>query len=416
MNKLKLEDVVVPIIKAIDLHNFLLKNHHRRTANIAFLIGRRMGLKDKELSNLVLAASIHDIGALNITERDQLIHADVENPYPHCIMGYEMLKSFSPFYEIARIIKYHHIKYNDKRFINDDVPIQSHILHLADRVEILIDPSEYVLMQRGQITHQITERTEKVFHPDVVDAFLQCSKTDGFWLQIDDSMRDLFKKCEFTVEVETGLDVIKDFTLTLARIIDFRSEYTASHSYTVGLVAEYIGQLLGKDPLYVDKLKIAGFLHDIGKLGIDNDILNKPGKLTAEEYQMIKSHSFYTNKILTEIQGFEDINYWAKHHHEKADGSGYPFGLELEKFDDGIKIIAYADILSALTENRPYRRPLTMDEAFDILKEQFSKTIDEELYSLLEKHKDELKWIIDDSHTYARHLYDSAMQAYNEVS
>ncbi len=413
MSKLKLEDVVVPIIKAIDLHNFLLKNHHRRTANIAYKIGSKMGLQDNDLSNLVLAASVHDIGALNISERNMLIQTDVENPYPHCIMGYEMLKTFKPFYEIAKIIKYHHIRYDDTLFEGEDIPIQSYILHLSDRIDILIEPDEFVLLQKSRVSTEITDRSNTVFHPDVVDAFLQVSGNDEFWLGIDNSMRDLFNKCKFDMEINHTVDTVKDFTLTLARIIDFRSEYTASHSYTVGLVAEYIGQLLGKDSNYTDKLKIAGFLHDIGKLGVDNSIIEKKGSLTEDEYQVIKSHSYYTNKILSEVEGFEDINFWAKHHHEKIDGSGYPFGLKVDQFDEGVKILAYADILSALTEDRPYRGPLTMNKAFEIIKNKFASIIDEHLYDVLIEHKDELKWIIDDSHQYAKNVYDVAMEHYS---
>ena len=113
MEKLKLRELAIPMIKAIDSFNYLLKSHHRRVAVASYYIGKKLNLDNDELLKLVIAASLHDIGALSVQERDMLIKEDVDNPDPHCLMGYQMLSTFKVFHEVSRIIKHHHIHYED---------------------------------------------------------------------------------------------------------------------------------------------------------------------------------------------------------------------------------------------------------------------------------------------------------------
>ena len=146
MEKLSLKELAVPMIKAIDSFNYLLKSHHRRTAVISYYIGKQLKLSDNDLFELIIAASLHDIGAMSVQVRDMLIQEDVHDPVPHCIMGHRMLISFDAFKEISKIIKHHHIKYEDSLNMEDGVvPFQSHIIHLADRVDIIVSPDEFVL-------------------------------------------------------------------------------------------------------------------------------------------------------------------------------------------------------------------------------------------------------------------------------
>lgn len=117
-----------------------LKNHHRRVAIISYHIGKAYGLSEERLNNLVIAAALHDIGALTVSERDELIKMDVENPQPHARLGSYMLDSFAPFHEISRILYYHHWSYNrDDQWVvtKGKVPVESYILHVADRIDIL---------------------------------------------------------------------------------------------------------------------------------------------------------------------------------------------------------------------------------------------------------------------------------------
>lgn len=163
MDKISLKELAFPLIKAIDSFNYLLKSHQRRTAVIAYRIGQEMGLTHEELVDLVVAAALHDIGALSVQERDSLIQEDVENPSPHCLMGYKMMSIFDLFSDIAWIIRHHHIRYSDLDRYHEDIKIQSHIIHLADRVDIYISPDLFILNQKAKVTESILQRKGKVF-------------------------------------------------------------------------------------------------------------------------------------------------------------------------------------------------------------------------------------------------------------
>ena len=184
MEKISLKELVLPLIKSIDSFNYLLKSHHRRTAIISYYIGKKMELTQAQMVNLVVAASMHDIGALSVQERDMLIKEDVENPEPHCIMGYQMLSN-SYIKDIAYIVKHHHIKYDKLQSIEEDIMIQSHIIHLSDRVDISIDTNKFILSQKKDIVHKIIDKRGTIFHPDVCDAFIEVSQADIFWFNID---------------------------------------------------------------------------------------------------------------------------------------------------------------------------------------------------------------------------------------
>lgn len=395
METLSLRELAIPMIKAIDSFNYLLKSHHRRTAVISYAIGKEMGLSEKELFELIVAAALHDIGALSVQERDSLLIADVENPIPHCIMGHRMLASFDAFATIAQTIKHHHIVYEDcVKMPPGEVLLNSHIIHLADRVDIMISPNEFILNQKTKVAEAIRERVGKIFHPDVFEAFLRASKPDVFWIEINNlELEKLFNKINVKIDFDLTIDNIVEFALTLSRIVDFRSKFTASHSYTVAQLAYMFGGFLGFDDDRRKKLLIAGYFHDIGKIGIDPSIIEKEGPLSDEEFNMIKLHSYYTGQILQELSNsnwFSEIVVWAERHHEKNNGTGYPYSLSEQDMDDGVKLLALADVITALMEDRPYRKSLSVDEAFKIVKEKLGPLISNELFAIVDQHRNEV--------------------------
>lgn len=399
MENLSLREFAVPLIKAVDSFNYLLKSHHRRTAVIAYYIGKELNLSENELFSLIVAAAIHDIGALSVQERDMLIEEDVINPTPHCIMGHRMLSSFVAFKNIAQIIKHHHIQYKDSLKMEEgEVLYQSYIIHLADRVDVLLCADEFILNQKSKVTEKIQQKVGETFHPDVFNAFKKASKGDFFWLEINNlSMDNLFKKINVCIDCELSIDDIVEFSLTISKIIDFRSRFTATHSYTVAHLSALLGQYFGFSEDRCKKLMIAGYLHDIGKIGVDPRIIEKNGPLTDEEFHLMKLHTYYTGQILNELNSsdwFREIVIWAERHHEKTDGSGYPFGINDNELDQGSKILAFADIISALMETRPYRVSLSIDVAFDIIKDKMSATLSPEMFTVIEKHKNEINALV----------------------
>lgn len=373
------------MIKAIDSFNFLLKSHHKRTALISYNLGRQMQLSDDELLYLVIAASLHDIGATSVQERDMLIRVDVIDPTPHCILGYNILRPFEAFNAAARIIKHHHIKYKDSLNLgNEEVLFQSHILHLADRVDILLLQNEGKADPRECVTDGIRKSVGEVFHPDVFAAFLHLSRNDEFWDEIGNvEIDELFDNIDFTIDFDFTIDSMLEFTSVISRIIDFRSRFTASHSYTVAQLCMLIGGILGFSDEKCKKLMIAGYLHDVGKIGIDPQFIEKDGPLNDDEFRQVKLHTTYTEMILSELSfsgWFEEIVGWAKNHHEKVDGKGYPNGLDGDSLDTGVKVLAYSDIISALMEDRPYRKGLSIDVTLDILDKEMKSKICPEMF------------------------------------
>ena len=121
------------------------------------------------------------------------------------------------------------------------------------------------------------------------------------------------------------------------------------------------------------KMYLAGALHDIGKVAIGNEILEKPEKLTDEEFKTMKHHAVYTYYILSGIDDFEEIRDWAALHHEKLNGKGYPFGKTADELNEQERIMACIDIYQALTEDRPYKKGLSHEKACDILDDMEQK-------------------------------------------
>ncbi len=155
----------------------------------------------------------------------------------------------------------------------------------------------------------------------------------------------------------------------LAAAIDAKDEYTRGHSERVTKFSVIIGKYLGLNAIELERIKVAGLLHDIGKIGIDDKILRKPGILTAEEFEEMKKHPVIGFNILEPIKELKEINKGVKYHHEKWDGSGYPEGLKGEQIPLIARIIAVADTFDAMTSRRPYQDPMEPEFVRDKIKD-----------------------------------------------
>ncbi|MGW8208556.1 MAG: HD domain-containing phosphohydrolase [Syntrophobacteria bacterium] len=162
----------------------------------------------------------------------------------------------------------------------------------------------------------------------------------------------------------------------LARAIDAKSNWTAGHSERVTEVALKIGQNMGLDQKKLDDLHRGGLLHDIGKIGIPPEILDKAGKLTDEEYQLMREHVRIGARILEPIEAYGAVIPVVLHHHEYYDGSGYPDGLKGEGIDLGARIFTVADHYDALISDRPYRAGLPREKVIGFIKEDSGTKFD----------------------------------------
>jgi PAS domain S-box-containing protein len=171
----------------------------------------------------------------------------------------------------------------------------------------------------------------------------------------------------------------------LAQAIDARDEYTGEHSKNVSTFVDLICKNLSITEEEVQKIKIAATIHDIGKIGVRDNILNKPEKLTSDEYEVMKTHPVIGSDIIGKINDFDDIAKIIKHHHERWDGSGYPDGLVGNEIPIGSQVIAIADTYDAIISNRVYRRSLGKDRAIEILLEERGRQFNTELVDIFIK-------------------------------
>ncbi|MEA4853038.1 MAG: HD domain-containing response regulator [Christensenella sp.] len=174
-------------------------------------------------------------------------------------------------------------------------------------------------------------------------------------------------------ELAKAYDMLNDnymqMITALRTMVDARDVYTRGHSDRVSFFSVKIAKALGKDKDYCEKIRVAGLFHDVGKVAVSDGILLKEGRLTPEEYTIIKHHAEYGIKILSGIQFFHDILPAVAAHHERIDGTGYPNGLKGEEIPEEARIISIADAFDAMTSHRRYRKNLVLDEALEQIRE-----------------------------------------------
>lgn len=170
-------------------------------------------------------------------------------------------------------------------------------------------------------------------------------------------------KHDYNTETENS----KNLIITLANVIEAKDPYTDGHTRRVGMISRMLGQKLGLEEERLNFLEMAGIIHDIGKVGVPETILNKPDKLTMEEFEVIKKHSEMGETILRPLDSLRECLGPVRSHHEKLNGSGYPDGLKGEEISIETRILGVADIFDALYSDRPYRSKMSLNEAKQIL-------------------------------------------------
>ncbi|MBQ1849803.1 MAG: HD-GYP domain-containing protein, partial [Lachnospiraceae bacterium] len=163
--------------------------------------------------------------------------------------------------------------------------------------------------------------------------------------------------------------LIREITEAFAMTIDMKDRYTRGHSTRVAEYTELLAKELGYDEETVEKYRNIALLHDIGKIGVPPEVLNKPGKLTDQEFGVIKSHSALGYEALRKINIMPELAIGARSHHERPDGKGYPQGLAGEQIPRVAQIIAVADTFDAMYSDRPYRKRMNFEKAVSIIKE-----------------------------------------------
>lgn len=367
-----LNNIFLSLSDAIDLANPDIACHQMRCAYMAWQMATQAGLPHDRVKRLYMAALLHDIGALSPIDKTRLHAFEEADANAHCIQGEVLFQSVPLLAPAAPIVRHHHRDWRDcDQPISLPDVMDAQILLLADWVERLIQRHSFILNQMDGITHQIQSMEGETFHPDIVALFTATSNREEFWLDVTSSrLYGLLLREAPLRSTEVPFEDIASISQVIQKIIDFRSPFTATHSAGVAQCAALITGHFGYMETEVGLMQLAGNFHDLGKLIIPNAILEKKGKLTWEEFQIVKQHTYFTYEVLNSIDRLERVAEWAAFHHEKLDGTGYPFRVTAEKINTGARIMAVADIFTALTEDRPYRPGMPVEKALAILNSQ----------------------------------------------
>jgi putative nucleotidyltransferase with HDIG domain len=254
-----------------------------------------------------------------------------------------------------------------------EIPIFARIANLSQTLDVFWS-------NRGPAAaiEAVKRRSARWFDPDLVKAAISLYNRGELWsgLKGDDLLSKVVALEPEQRRIEASEDTIDDICVAFADVIDAKSPFTYRHSSGVAETAVEIARYLGMGEQSIRELRRAALLHDIGKLSVPNSILEKPGKLTSEEWKIVENHPYYTMEILNRIPGFERLSQDAASHHEKLDGSGYWRGLGADQLSRFARILTVADIFDALHSRRPYRDALPLDKVFEILRQDTPHALD----------------------------------------
>ena len=403
-------NLLLSLSDAMDLAGPELVQHQQRTAFIVWEMARAGGLPEEAMEQMFFAALLHDIGAFSVEEKYALLRSETERTDEHCIRGEVLLKKLPWLSTAATLVRHHHTKWTECRDeMDDSLVLQSQVLGLADCLERAVDRNVYILHQHRKLISEITERSGTGFHPDAVDLFVSTAAREEFWLDL--TSRRLYSlllhggpnrklKVDFT-----NLFLIAEI---FANIIDFRSRFTSTHSSGVSASATMLSRIFGLTEPEIAAMEVAGYLHDVGKLAVPNRILEKPGKLTREEFAVIKCHTYYTYSILDSVGGLQQIAEWGAYHHERLDGTGYPFHCASQDLTIGSRIMMVADMFTAMAEDRPYRRGMSRKEIARILEDCAARgLLERRIVALLMENYGEVASHMRERQEAAREFYEN---------
>jgi HD-GYP domain-containing protein (c-di-GMP phosphodiesterase class II) len=356
-----LHRLLLAVSRALDLSSPGLVPHHRTVALLSLTIAQELGLDDAAKSDLLCSAIIHDIGVSTSRERTQMLLSEHQLSH-HAVVGGARLRTAPVLAPYAETIQHHHDRW-DGRTPNgragEAIPLASRIIHIADRIAVRIRQDVPVILQGHDLVREVEAGAGTTFDPALVRCVSRLVSRERVLLDVtSDFMLTLLDELTPARGIEIDSTGLLGVAGVMADVIDGKSPFTRKHSQNVAGVAVRLARHLGFSQRELTMMQIAGLLHDLGKLAIPDAVLDKPEGLSTDERALMRQHPYFTYHVIRMVSGLETVSEWAGYHHERLDGSGYPFRLPGDQIPLGARIMAVADVLSALAEDRPYRRPL----------------------------------------------------------
>lgn len=394
--------VVDTALKHIDPR---LINHGERVAYIATtlcLYGKLEGRID--LKKLLFLSLFHDIGAFKTEEIEKMMEFENDNVWNHAIYSYLFLKNITSLGESAQAVLHHHTPYSALDHHSPWTPYAA-LLFFADRVDLSVQSNtleQLFTLRVGTLSPELCTIFEQANHNNALIAPLQNGTYQA-------KLYSVLHRLEYSQEQ------VLEYLKLLVFSIDFRSPYTVTHTINTTAISQQIGRLMGFSQLHLAELAFGAFLHDIGKIGIPFEILEHPGRLSAAQMEVMKTHAVITEEIL-QVTVPARICRIAARHHEKLDGSGYPHGLTEKELTVSERIVAIADIISALTCQRSYKQSFPKEKTLEILLSMRDDgKICPAVCEVVLQHYDEIMRITDASQDPVIQMYNSISEEYQKL-
>ncbi len=373
-----------------------LKLHHQRTAYVAYRIARRRGLPEQELERVLHTALIHDIGIITAhNEKIEWLSFDLNDYGYHGKVGGFLTAQSEVLRPFSRIISHHHVKWIERAQMSHLPEIEQEIqqiLHIADRMTTLIADNRAIAFQREDILNKMAAASGTMFKPELVDILMEVESKEAFWLELEQGdLFDYLKYHDLHFLHPLTNDEIMDVARTIVYAVDYRQTYTAAHSIATAELAGILAEKMDVSPHDLLITRFGMLLHDIGKIKIDSHIFNNPKELTREEFELVQSHPFIGRKLINDALHLPEVAKLIAHHHERLDGSGYPFNLQGHQLKLLDRIGAIADMTCAMMEDRPYRQGCDQECVLaEIRSQAYSRKLDMAVYKVLEDNIDEI--------------------------
>lgn len=367
---IRLFDLAECLSGSLDLISPAVVGHHSRVGALAARLGHAAGLENQQIADLGLAGMLHDVGAFALKDRlDALSFDSSDTSHPET--GFRLLRCYPGFQAAAEMVQAHHTPWSWMRTSYGPPgtgKALGNLVYLVDRVDTLLPRDPGHPLDPEGIVERIRSGRGKMFNPEWVDAFEELAASPGFW----EEMAAPPAKCArwgIAPECNPVLSFGEVSTLSrvFSQIIDFRCRFTATHSRGVTAITVALGQELGMTQDDLEQLEVAGQLHDLGKLAVPAEIILKPGALDSGEMATMRLHAEHGCNALSGVPGLSDVARWVGQHHERLDGKGYPGSIGASQIDLASRVLAVADIFTALAEDRPYRRGMDLGQITSII-------------------------------------------------
>lgn len=355
--------VSIMVQRALNCVDPRLVDHGLRVATLLDAMLEVNGMIDATQRRAAyFVALLHDVGAYRTEEIDRMVAFETERVWEHSFYGYLFFKELSPLDDYAEVVLFHHMPHD--LFTDQDpyVKFLASALHVADRVDVLL--MEHPQADAAEVERLLGTARPGSFSPEALALFGEAQRRF-----------DVIARLRAGVEAPDPSHIVADPNGTgsatsyldmLVHVIDFRSRHTVTHTVTTAWVAYELALRLMSDQSAAARVYASALVHDVGKIGIPLSILEKPGRLDDDEMAVMRTHVALTESIL---DGCVDggMLQAAVRHHEKLDGSGYPRGLHADELSMPDRIIAVADIVSALVGTRSYKKAYPKEKVLELL-------------------------------------------------